>query len=166
MDVRDVKSPERPAGFARIRLLLGGICNTDLELQRGYYDSAQFSSSVTTTVTLAGTGFGQQVTGFQPGALQLTAQNQTDIASYSVSSWTDSKIIFNVTVNPGAGDGDLVTVSVTGGAIGIDPISFASKKGPGTGGTTSTQVRIVQNYYKCPDGTLNQSPSIRTITQT
>ena len=29
--------PERPAGFALIRLLQAGICNTDLELQRGYY---------------------------------------------------------------------------------------------------------------------------------
>lgn len=29
--------PRRPAGFALIRLLQGGICNTDLELQRGYY---------------------------------------------------------------------------------------------------------------------------------
>lgn len=29
--------PRRPPGFARIRLLCGGICNTDLELQRGYY---------------------------------------------------------------------------------------------------------------------------------
>ena len=29
--------PERPEGFALIRLLMGGICNTDLELQRGYY---------------------------------------------------------------------------------------------------------------------------------
>lgn len=29
--------PERPAGFALIRLLEAGICNTDLELQRGYY---------------------------------------------------------------------------------------------------------------------------------
>jgi threonine dehydrogenase-like Zn-dependent dehydrogenase len=29
--------PERPAGFALIRLLVAGICNTDLELQRGYY---------------------------------------------------------------------------------------------------------------------------------
>src|SRR5277367_5330270 len=30
--------PERPEGFALIRLVCGGICNTDLELQRGYYD--------------------------------------------------------------------------------------------------------------------------------
>ncbi|MGD0616849.1 MAG: alcohol dehydrogenase catalytic domain-containing protein [Bryobacteraceae bacterium] len=30
-------SPKRPEGFALIRLLVGGICNTDLELQRGYY---------------------------------------------------------------------------------------------------------------------------------
>jgi len=29
--------PHRPEGFALLRLLLGGICNTDLELQRGYY---------------------------------------------------------------------------------------------------------------------------------
>ena len=29
--------PRRPEGFALIRLLTGGICNTDLELQRGYY---------------------------------------------------------------------------------------------------------------------------------
>src|SRR5438270_12403600 len=29
--------PKRPQGFALIRLLYGGICNTDLELQRGYY---------------------------------------------------------------------------------------------------------------------------------
>jgi threonine dehydrogenase-like Zn-dependent dehydrogenase len=35
--VRSVRRPQRPPGFALIRLLLGGICNTDLELQRGYY---------------------------------------------------------------------------------------------------------------------------------
>src|SRR5262245_7588929 len=35
--VRNVRRPQRPNGFALIRLLLGGICNTDLELQRGYY---------------------------------------------------------------------------------------------------------------------------------
>ncbi len=29
--------PQRAEGFARIRLICGGICNTDLELQRGYY---------------------------------------------------------------------------------------------------------------------------------
>lgn len=29
--------PHRPDGFALLRLLCGGICNTDLELQRGYY---------------------------------------------------------------------------------------------------------------------------------
>jgi alcohol dehydrogenase len=35
--VRDVPVAERPPGFARIRMLKAGICNTDLELQRGYY---------------------------------------------------------------------------------------------------------------------------------
>lgn len=35
--VCDTPRPERPEGFALIRLLIGGICNTDLELQRGYY---------------------------------------------------------------------------------------------------------------------------------
>ena len=37
VDVRNVRRPAQPAGFASIRLLTGGICNTDLELQRGYY---------------------------------------------------------------------------------------------------------------------------------
>ncbi len=29
--------PRRPGGFALVRLVYGGICNTDLELRRGYY---------------------------------------------------------------------------------------------------------------------------------
>jgi alcohol dehydrogenase len=37
IEVRKMPRPRRPAGFALIRLLRGGICNTDLELQRGYY---------------------------------------------------------------------------------------------------------------------------------
>ncbi|MGP0071595.1 MAG: MDR/zinc-dependent alcohol dehydrogenase-like family protein [Bryobacteraceae bacterium] len=35
--VRQQARPRRREGFALIRLLYGGICNTDLELQRGYY---------------------------------------------------------------------------------------------------------------------------------
>ena len=38
--VRDEPLPDRPPGFALIRLLRAGICNTDLELQRGYYGFA------------------------------------------------------------------------------------------------------------------------------
>src|SRR5438445_4106005 len=38
--VRDVPQPLRPPGFALIRMLIAGICNTDLELQRGYYGFA------------------------------------------------------------------------------------------------------------------------------
>lgn len=37
VETRNVPKPPRPPGFALIRLLCGGICNTDLELQRGYY---------------------------------------------------------------------------------------------------------------------------------
>jgi threonine dehydrogenase-like Zn-dependent dehydrogenase len=37
VEIRPTAQPDRPDGFALIRLLLGGICNTDLELQRGYY---------------------------------------------------------------------------------------------------------------------------------
>ncbi|HLK70130.1 MAG TPA: alcohol dehydrogenase catalytic domain-containing protein [Bryobacteraceae bacterium] len=37
VSTRHMPVPERPKGFALLRLLLGGICNTDLELQRGYY---------------------------------------------------------------------------------------------------------------------------------
>jgi alcohol dehydrogenase len=40
VEVRDQPRPHRPEGFALIRLLCGGICNTDLELQRGYYGFA------------------------------------------------------------------------------------------------------------------------------
>jgi threonine dehydrogenase-like Zn-dependent dehydrogenase len=35
--IREVPLPARPEGFALLRLLCAGICNTDLELQRGYY---------------------------------------------------------------------------------------------------------------------------------
>jgi threonine dehydrogenase-like Zn-dependent dehydrogenase len=35
--VSRTRFPRRPRGFALIRLLVGGICNTDLELLRGYY---------------------------------------------------------------------------------------------------------------------------------
>lgn len=35
--VEETARPERRHGFALIRLLAAGICNTDLELQRGYY---------------------------------------------------------------------------------------------------------------------------------
>jgi len=38
--MRAVPVPARPDGFALLRLLAGGICNTDLELQRGYYGFA------------------------------------------------------------------------------------------------------------------------------
>ena len=37
VEVRRQPLPRVPQGFARIRLLAGGICSTDLELQRGYY---------------------------------------------------------------------------------------------------------------------------------
>ncbi|MGA2741271.1 MAG: alcohol dehydrogenase catalytic domain-containing protein [Bryobacteraceae bacterium] len=40
VEVRSQPRPQRPPGFALIRLLYGGICNTDLELQRGYYGFA------------------------------------------------------------------------------------------------------------------------------
>src|SRR5688572_6210155 len=38
--IRKVAKPRRPEGYAVIRLLCGGICNTDLELLRGYYGFA------------------------------------------------------------------------------------------------------------------------------
>ncbi|MGE5644228.1 MAG: MDR/zinc-dependent alcohol dehydrogenase-like family protein [Acidobacteriota bacterium] len=37
VEMRKVPKPVRPEGFALIRLICGGICNTDLELLRGYY---------------------------------------------------------------------------------------------------------------------------------
>ena len=38
VQVRSVARPRLRQGFALIRLLYGGICNTDIELRRGYYD--------------------------------------------------------------------------------------------------------------------------------
>lgn len=35
--VREAPLPARPPGFALLKLRVAGICNTDLELQRGYY---------------------------------------------------------------------------------------------------------------------------------
>jgi alcohol dehydrogenase len=40
VEIRDLPRPERPEGFALLRFIAGGICNTDLELQRGYYGFA------------------------------------------------------------------------------------------------------------------------------
>jgi alcohol dehydrogenase len=37
VEMRETPVPCRPEGFALLRLLVAGICNTDLELQRGYY---------------------------------------------------------------------------------------------------------------------------------
>jgi threonine dehydrogenase-like Zn-dependent dehydrogenase len=37
VEIQNAPRPERPQGFALIRLIVGGICNTDLELLRGYY---------------------------------------------------------------------------------------------------------------------------------
>ena len=36
--IRHVPRPRRPEGHALLRLLCAGICNTDLELLRGYYN--------------------------------------------------------------------------------------------------------------------------------
>src|ERR1017187_9868516 len=59
---RTLPVPPRPEGFALLRLLAGGICNTDLELERGYYAFAgtpghEFVAEVVATDTpaLAGT---------------------------------------------------------------------------------------------------------------
>jgi threonine dehydrogenase-like Zn-dependent dehydrogenase len=38
--IKEGPVPRRPSGFALIKLRTGGICNTDLELQRGYYGFA------------------------------------------------------------------------------------------------------------------------------
>jgi threonine dehydrogenase-like Zn-dependent dehydrogenase len=38
VEVRQAAVPERPPQFALLQLIAAGICNTDLELQRGYYN--------------------------------------------------------------------------------------------------------------------------------
>jgi threonine dehydrogenase-like Zn-dependent dehydrogenase len=53
---REIPLPHRPRGFALLRLLVGGICNTDLELQRGYYN---FAGTPGNEITLVGSGCGR-----------------------------------------------------------------------------------------------------------
>jgi len=40
VSTRNIPVPHRPEGYALLRLLVAGICTTDLELQRGYYGFA------------------------------------------------------------------------------------------------------------------------------
>jgi alcohol dehydrogenase len=40
VSVREAEAPPRAEGYATLRLICGGICNTDLELVRGYYGFA------------------------------------------------------------------------------------------------------------------------------
>jgi alcohol dehydrogenase len=63
---RTLPVPPRPEGFALLRLLTGGICNTDLELKRGYYGFSgtpghEFVAEVVEADTRA--LLGQRVTG-------------------------------------------------------------------------------------------------------
>jgi len=37
VEVRDIRRPKRPRGYALIRLDLAGICSTDIQLLKGYY---------------------------------------------------------------------------------------------------------------------------------
>src|ERR1700739_2730010 len=37
LSLREVSIPARPPQYSLLRLLVGGICKTDLELQKGYY---------------------------------------------------------------------------------------------------------------------------------
>lgn len=37
VSVRDLLKDRRPKGHPLLRMITGGICHTDLELQRGYY---------------------------------------------------------------------------------------------------------------------------------
>src|ERR1035441_2274816 len=58
---RTLPVPLRPEGFALLRLLAAGICNTDLELERGYYAFAgtpghEFVAEVVETDTPSLTG--------------------------------------------------------------------------------------------------------------
>jgi alcohol dehydrogenase len=58
---RTLPVPPRPEGFALLHLLAGGICNTDLELERGYYAFAgtpghEFVAEVVETDTPSLTG--------------------------------------------------------------------------------------------------------------
>jgi len=61
VSMRSLPTPPRAEGYALLRLLAGGICNTDLELHRGYYGFAgtpghEFVAEVVEADTRALTG--------------------------------------------------------------------------------------------------------------
>jgi threonine dehydrogenase-like Zn-dependent dehydrogenase len=66
VSVREVPAPVPAAGFALLRMIAAGICNTDLELQRGYYGfvGTPGHEFVGEVVRAAGPGLvGRRVTG-------------------------------------------------------------------------------------------------------
>lgn len=97
---RQVDPPKRSPGFALIRLRVAGICNTDLELQRGYYGFSgipghEFVGEVVATDTSF--LIGQRVV----GEINL-ACGHCALCAAGLGRHCDSRTVLGIVKHPGA----------------------------------------------------------------
>jgi alcohol dehydrogenase len=97
---RQVDVPKRPPGFALIRVSVAGICNTDLELQRGYYGFSgipghEFVGHVVDADTSA--LLGQRVV----GEINL-ACGDCSFCTVGLGRHCDSRTVLGIVKHPGA----------------------------------------------------------------
>ena len=100
MEIRRQPLPRVPEGFARIRLLVAGICSTDLELQRGYYRFSgtpghEFVGEVTEAAEKG--WIGQRVC----GEINL-ACGQCDWCSRGLGRHCPARTVLGIVKHPGA----------------------------------------------------------------
>jgi alcohol dehydrogenase len=100
VEIRKQPKPRRRDGFATIRLLYGGICNTDLELQRGYYGFSgtpghEFVGEVVEADTPS--WIGQRVV----GEINL-ACNECDWCAKGLGRHCPNRTVLGIVKHPGA----------------------------------------------------------------
>lgn len=100
VSVRKIARPRRLPGFSLIRLLRGGICNTDLELQRGYYGfegtpGHEFVGEVVETDTTA--LLGKRVV----GEINLSC-NRCDFCVVKLGRHCPARKVLGIVRHPGA----------------------------------------------------------------
>jgi len=98
--LRQVDVPRRPPGFALIRLRVAGVCNTDLELQRGYYGFSgipghEFVGEVVAADTAS--LLGQRVV----GEINLSC-GQCAFCSIGLGRHCSSRTVLGIVKHPGA----------------------------------------------------------------
>lgn len=106
--LRNIARPRRPAGWARIQVLASGICNTDLELLRGYYGfrgvpGHEFIGRVLETSAKDAGWRGRRVT----GEINITCRGLgqarlCDLCARGLVSHCRRRIVLGIVHHPGA----------------------------------------------------------------